>query len=72
MKRNIQCNACARKIKEENGMLREDIFEGKKEWGYFSRNDLKVDTFYLCEDCYDKLITNFLIPIKREDKLEVL
>lgn len=72
MERNIRCNVCGRKIKEENGILREDIFEGRKEWGYFSRNDLKVDTFYLCEDCYDKWIAGFLIPVSRKDKMEVL
>lgn len=72
MKCDIQCNGCGRKLKEENGLLREDIFEGKKEWGYFSRKDLKVDTFYLCEDCYDHLIETFVVPLRREDKLEVL
>lgn len=72
MEKNIRCNACARKIKEENGILKEDIFEGKKEWGYFSRLDLKVDTFFLCEDCYEQIVSKFQIPVTRKDKLEVM
>lgn len=72
MEKNIKCNGCGRKIKEENGLLREDVFEGKKEWGYFSKKDLQVDTFYLCETCYDAVIERFKIPITRKEKTEVM
>ena len=72
MEKNIRCNGCGRRIKEENGFLREDVFEGRKEWGYFSKKDLQVDTFYLCEACYDALIENFKIPITRKGKTEAM
>ena len=72
MEKNIRCNGCGRRIKEEKGLLREDVVEGRKEWGYFSKKDLQVDTFYLCEACYDSLIENFKIPITREEKTEAM
>lgn len=72
MNKNLRCNACGRKIEEENGILREDVFEGRKEWGYFSKKDLTVDEFFLCESCYDLLLEKFTIPVKRTEKNEVL
>lgn len=72
MEKNMKCNKCGRKIKEENGLLREDVFEGRKEWGYFSKKDLQVDTFYLCELCYDTIIESFKIPITRKEKTEAM
>ena len=47
----------------ENGILKEDVFEGDKEWGYFSEKDMMRHSFILCEACYDKMISNFAIPI---------
>mgnify|MGYP006868007018 CR=1 FL=1 len=72
MNPNIRCNACEKQIKMENGILKEDVFAGYKEWGYFSKKDLKVDRFYLCEECYEKIIKSFAIPIERIEKVEVL
>ena len=68
----IQCNNCAKEIKSMNGILLEDIFERRKDWGYFSKKDLQRDTFYLCEECYDNMIRKFKIPIERKLKNEVL
>ena len=72
MEKNIRCNACGRRILEDNGILREDIFEGRKEWGYFSKKDLRIDTFYLCEECYERITEAFVIPIERKEDTEVL
>lgn len=68
----IRCNACKKQIKSENGILKEDVFVGYKEWGYFSNKDLQIDHFYLCEECYEKMIKNFAIPVQRIEKTEVL
>ncbi|MCI8770375.1 MAG: hypothetical protein HFH73_04375 [Lachnospiraceae bacterium] len=57
------CNSCAREIKMENGILKEDVFEGNKEWGYFSEKDMMRHSFILCEACYDKMVSNFAIPL---------
>lgn len=72
MENNLRCNMCGKVIKEERGILREDIYEGKKEWGYYSKKDLMVDTFYLCEVCYDRWVKSFIIPVERKEKNEVL
>jgi Fe2+ or Zn2+ uptake regulation protein len=66
------CNACGKVLKVENGILMEDAFEATKEWGYFSQRDLEVHHFNLCEDCYNKIIEQFQIPVEVNRKLEVL
>ncbi len=68
----ITCNMCAKNIKIHRGILMEDIFEGYKEWGYFSNKDLEVHEFTLCEDCYDRMIKSFKIPVQSSDKIEVM
>ena len=66
------CNSCGKTLKVENGILMEDAFEVNKEWGYFSDKDTEVHHFNLCEDCYDKMISEFKIPVEVRKKLEVL
>ncbi|NMB43632.1 MAG: hypothetical protein GX995_05840 [Clostridiales bacterium] len=68
----ITCNMCGKDIKTHRGMLMEDAFEGYKEWGYFSNKDLEVHKFTLCEDCYDKMIKSFKIPVEVSEKIEVM
>ena len=68
----IYCNSCGKRLKEENGILKEDAFEATKEWGYFSERDMEVHHFNLCEECYNKMIAEFIIPVEVRKKLEVL
>lgn len=68
----IRCNQCTKKICRENGIVIEDFFEGKKQWGYFSNKDRTRDEFYLCEVCYDKMIQKFAIPVVRKEVTEAL
>ncbi|MDF2944706.1 MAG: hypothetical protein K0S01_3564 [Herbinix sp.] len=68
----ICCNSCGKQLKFENGILKEDAFEATKEWGYFSERDMEVHHFNLCEECYDKLISEFQIPVEVRKKLEAL
>ena len=68
----LLCNCCGRSIKKENGILMEDAFEATKEWGYFSGRDMEVHHFNLCEECYERLISEFKIPVEVRKKLEVL
>lgn len=70
--RELFCNACGKKIKIENGILREDVFEGKKVWGYFSDKDAVYHSFILCEECYDKMISGFSIPVEETEVTEFL
>lgn len=66
------CNCCGKSFQVENGILLEDVLEATKEWGYFSQRDLEVHHFNLCEECYNKLISQFKIPVEIKKKLEVL
>jgi Fe2+ or Zn2+ uptake regulation protein len=68
----ICCNSCGKVLKVENGILKEDAFEATKEWGYFSNRDMEVHQFNLCEECYDKIISEFAIPVEVRKKLEAL
>ncbi len=68
----IMCNACGRELKNENGILKEDAFEAVKEWGYFSKKDLEVHKFVICEECYDRMVMGFAIPVSKSDKKEAM
>lgn len=70
--RKICCNFCARELQSEQGILREDALFVKKDWGYFSKKDLELHEFVLCEDCYERLIAKFKIPVKIWDKQEIM
>lgn len=73
MAEEIFCNACGRKLKRQggDGRLLEDVFVGRKEWGYFSNKDMVRHQFILCEDCYDDIISRFVIPPRREEVTEL-
>ena len=68
----VICNQCAKVIKSENEIFKEDFFVGRKEWGYFSEKDREIDSFYLCEKCYDEMIKKFIVPVHRTERIEVL
>ncbi|NLP16392.1 MAG: hypothetical protein GX379_05090 [Clostridiales bacterium] len=70
--KHIYCNSCGKKLKVENGILKEDAFEATKEWGYFSNWDTQIHRFNLCEACYRNIISGFVIPVEVRKKLEVL
>ena len=71
-KLKICCNMCGKMVKFEEGLLKEDFFEATKDWGYFSKKDLQTHKFNLCENCYDKLVDKFKIPLLIIDKKEAL
>ena len=63
--RDIYCNVCGKKLFIENGILKEDAFEAKKQWGYFSNKDGILHSFVICEKCYDKMIDSFVMRLRR-------
>ena len=71
-KRKPRCNCCGRELRTENGILVEDAFVASKEWGYFSKKDLQVHSFVLCEECCDKIAQSFRIPVTVTEKREVM
>lgn len=68
----MRCNACGKLIMIENNLLKEDVFEAVKEWDYFSKKDLEIHRFNLCEECYDRIISSFVIPVEVNVKNEVM
>lgn len=72
MKDKHFCNCCGRKLKTKEGSLREDALFVEKEWGYFSQKDLELHSFYICEECYDRWIQSFSLPIEKRKVTEVV
>ena len=67
-----KCNCCGKEIKEEQGILKEDVLTIVKDWGYFSGKDMERHQLIICETCYDKWISGFCIPPQVEERTEVL
>ena len=68
----VRCNGCGRELKVEKEMLREGCFTADVRFGYFSRKDGVRHKFDLCEDCYDKWINTFVLPVEEEPQTELL
>lgn len=57
----LVCNKCGREIPVVKGVPQEDVLHVEKRWGYFSDKDNQVDSFDLCEHCYDEFVKGFQI-----------
>lgn len=68
----IRCNRCGKEILIQEGNQKEDCLKVVKEWGYFSKKDRELHTFYMCESCYDDMVREFVIPVDKQDIEEVL
>lgn len=66
------CNCCKKKLNVQNGIIAEGVFSVEYAFGYFSNKDEEIHKFDLCEDCYDKWIKSFEIPIEIADNTELL
>lgn len=66
------CNKCGRALKVEDGYLKEGCFSAEAAFGYFSRKDGIVQSFDLCEDCYDQLVSQFAVPPEEREGAELL
>lgn len=62
----IICNKCGKEILVKNGVSEEDVLSVQKRWGYFSKKDNDVHEFDLCEECYDKWVATFSIPVEQK------
>lgn len=69
--KEVVCNVCGRTLEMKNGILREDAFEARKQWGYFSKKDAMMHSFVMCESCYDKIVDSFAIPPTVEEVTEL-
>lgn len=69
---SVICNRCKKELKVENGILKEGCFCGNTQFNYFSKKDGMKHFFDLCEECYDKMIVGFAIPVEEEEVKELL
>ncbi len=67
MKRIQKCNGCGKTFQKNQHMLMEGVFYTEWEWGFFSRKDGEHHSFSLCEECYDRIVKTFVIPVTVEE-----
>jgi hypothetical protein len=70
--KEISCNSCGKKIEIISGMPGEGVLSIDHEWGYFSGKDGDRHSFDLCEKCYDKIVSNFVIPVEQTSQIELI
>lgn len=68
----VVCNRCQKELKVENGYLKEGCFQGNAVFGYFSKKDGIRHQFDLCEECYDKMVKQFAVPVTEMPENELL
>ncbi len=69
---SVSCNCCGKTIKVENGIIKEGCFRADTLFGYFSHKDGARHQFDLCENCYDKIVADFLVPVEELEEKELL
>lgn len=61
--KEVICNMCGENIKKDDFDHFYDYLQVDKLWGYTSEYDGENHCFDLCQDCYEKFINSFKIPI---------
>ena len=68
----VWCNKCGKELLVEQGYLKEGCFSARHLFGYFSHKDGMRHSFDLCEECYDKMISEFDIPVDVRESNEMI
>lgn len=63
----VKCNCCGKTIEKNHLGYSMDYLSVEKRWGYGSSLDGERHSFDLCEECYQKIISAFKIPVDKED-----
>ena len=71
-KKILVCNKCGARIELQNEVAKQDYLLVNKPWGYFSKKDGKTYKFVICEECVDKIIEEFVVPVEVQDTIELL
>lgn len=69
--KSVICNCCGRELDMNGSHVVEGVLCIRKDWGFFSKKDLKRHEFDLCENCYDNMIERFQIPVTESEILEM-
>ena len=64
----VICNMCGNEVKHIDNVC----FSADMTFGYFSRKDGIRHHFDLCEDCYDRVIAGFRIPVEEWEETELV
>ncbi len=67
----VICNQCKKELKGDENLLKEGCFSVDYTFGYFSNKDGTRHRFDLCEDCYDRIIGQFAIPVEEDEETEL-
>lgn len=70
--KRIICNGCGRIIAVKHGMPMEGVLQVQQVWEYMSGKDGEVDSFDLCEECYDRMTEQFQIPPTKTEVIELV
>lgn len=70
--KTVICNGCGKKLIVESGILREGACQVKLAWDFFSEKDGEIHRWDLCEECYDRLVEQFLIAPDVEEQVEFI
>ena len=66
----VVCNCCGRRLRIASGILLEGVCPVEVDWGYHSGKDLEHHSFDLCEACYDKLTSGFVLAPEKTERTE--
>lgn len=69
---NMRCNCCGKELRVENDIKKEGVASFDIRWGYFSEKDGERHSFQICENCYDKWIEQFKIPVEVHEERELI
>ncbi|MDE6313708.1 MAG: hypothetical protein K2M46_08855 [Lachnospiraceae bacterium] len=69
---NIWCNCCGKELKLENEIVKEGVFSGDINWSFFSGKDGEHHSFDLCENCYDRIVKEFKLPVSVRENTELV
>ena len=50
----------------------EGVLEVRQVWEYMSGKDGRMDSFDLCEECYDRMTEQFCIPPTKTEAVELV
>lgn len=68
----VICNQCGKELWIENGILKEECIRVVHDFGFFGQRDGETHDFDLCEECYNKVIARFQVPVQKRERKELL
>ena len=70
--KNKKQKLCGKIIAVKHGMPMEGVLQVQQVWEYMSGKDGEVDSFDLCEECYDRMTEQFRIPPTKAEVIELV